>query len=457
MANIMKTFLIALAWIGVSTAMAAVDAARPNIIFILADDLGAEALGCYGGHKFVDARNQALGEVKTPHLDAMAAGGMRFESAFATPVCSPSRAEFLTGKYNHRIGFPDILGRGGSTRELDAAAHPTIAQLLKRAGYVTAAVGKWHLGPQPGPDKVPPSIESDTTYAHPRACGFDRQFLVQGAHLREYGEPVAGRYTPDQLHAWAKNFIVAQKDRAEPFFLYYASPLPHFPYWPTPLNPDGPRGDATTKTGEMYGDMRNFPYLVEYLDMQVGDLLQELESLGLRENTLVIFAGDNGTPSWVFTEMKDGRNVKWGKASMLDTGSRVPVLASWPGKVAPGSVYRGLVDFTDLLPTLLDLAGAPSPENIDGISFASGLLGAEGVARNWVHVLYGDQYFVRDDRYKLRENGELYDVSGAPHVETLVEPGSESPGAAASRQTLNRVLDNLHPSRRQVGEKHDLH
>lgn len=455
MPKIMKLLVFALAWTGLSSALAAGDAARPNIIFILADDLGAEALGCYGGAKFWDNRNQILGEIKTPHLDAMAAGGMRFDATFATPVCSPSRAVFLTGKYNHRIGFPDILGRGGSARELDAGAHPTLAQLLKNAGYVTAAVGKWHIGPLPGPDNVPPSIASDTAYPHPRACGFDRQFLVQGAHLREYGEPVEGRYTPDQLQAWAKKFITAQKDRAEPFFLYYASPLPHFPYWPTPLNPDGPRGDASTKLGEMYGDMKNFPYLVEYLDTQVGDLLNELDVLGLRDNTLVIFAGDNGTPPWMVTEMKDGRKIKWGKATMLDTGSWVPMLASWPGKVAPGSVHAGLVDFTDLMPTLLELAGAPLPGDIDGVSFAPVLQGTEGPAREWVHVLFGEQYFARDAHYKLRENGELYDVSGAPYVETLVEPENENPVAAASRQTLSRVLDNLHPSRRQHGEHHD--
>ncbi len=416
----------------------------PNVVLILADDLGMEALGCYGGRRFLADRNRVLGEVKTPHLDALAAGGMRFSSCFATPVCSPSRAELLTGKYNFRIGFQDILGRKGAARELDAASHPTLAQRLKEAGYVTAAVGKWHIGPAGGEKAVPTSADRDTDAAHVRACGFDRQCMFGGAHLREYGEPVEGQYTPDILQEWAFRFLASRRGQPEPFFLYYASPLPHFPYWPTPLNPDGPRGSAD-KIGQLHGDMANFPYLVQYLDQQVGALLAKLEELGLRENTFILFAGDNGTPNWMITEMADGGRISWGKGKMTDTGAWVPFLASWPGVIAPGSVYGGLTDFSDLLPTVLELAGRPVPQGLDGVSFARQLKGGPGPHRDWVHALYVDQYYVRDAAWKLRENGDLYDVRGSPYQETLVAGALETDEARAARSRLQAVLDRLHP------------
>lgn len=420
------------------------EVARPNVVIVLADDLGMEALGCSGGRRFLADRNRVLGDVKTPNLDTMAAQGMRFTSCFATPVCSPSRAELLTGKYNFRSGFHDIMGRNGASRELDAASHPTIAMRLKEAGYVTAVAGKWHIGPAGGDKAVPKSADLDTSAAHVRACGFDRQCMFGGAHLRDYGDPAEGTYTPDILQEWVYRFLESRKGQPEPFFLYYASPLPHFPYWPTPLNPDGPRG-SSDKKGEMYGDMANFPYLVEYLDKQVGELLAKLDELGMGENTLVIFAGDNGTPNWMITEMSDGRTISWGKGKMTDTGSWVPMLARWPGAIASGSVYDGLTDFTDILPTILELAGRDAPEGIDGLSFAAQLHGRAEHHRDWIHSLYETRYFARDTQWKLTENGELYDVSDSPYQEKPVARESETEETAAARMRLQAVLDRLHP------------
>lgn len=415
-------------------------AAPPNIVIILADDLGAEALGCYGGARFLGKANAELGPVKTPNLDALARTGIQFNQAYATPVCSPSRAQLLTGKYNFRSGFTDIAGRNGAARALDAKAHPTIPVLLKAAGYATAAVGKWHLAPLGKSEKLPESAGQDSDYAHVKECGFERQFVFPGPHLREYGEPVAGRYTPDIMDAWTGRFL--EENRGKPFFLYYASPLPHFPYWPTPLNPDGPRGDPNDKMEALYGDMRNFPYLIEYLDIQVGRIVKKLEELGVRENTLLLFAGDNGTPPWLVTELKDGRKVPFGKGTLKDTGSWVPFIVNWPGIVNP-AVHDGLVDFSDILPTCLEVAGVTPPGGLDGISFAPVLRGKPGITREWVHSLYVDKYFVRDARWKLRENGELYDVSGTPFVEKLVT--TEDEPAREARTRLQAVLDRLHP------------
>jgi arylsulfatase A len=439
-----RAFLILLATCAsLNAAPRQVTGTKPNIIFILADDLGAEALGCYGGAKFTTQKGELLGAVKTPNLDALAKSGVLFEHMFATPVCSPSRAQFLTGKYNFRVGFPDIAGRKGAVRSLDAQAHPMLAARLKAEGYVTAVAGKWHLGNAGGEAFVPKSADKDTDCPHPRECGFDRQCVFGGGHLEDYGKPLKGLYTPDLLQAWTLRFIDSRKGKAEPFFLYYASPIPHFPYLQTPLNPDGP-GRGMDKIGKMYGNMKNFPYLMEYLDQQVGEILAKLTELGLRDNTLVIFAGDNGTPPWLVTEMRDGRKIKFGKATLLDTGSWVPFIASWPGKIAGGSTYGGLADFSDIMPTCLELAGASVPAGLDGVSFAAQLQGKAGKPREWVHSLYADKYFVRDAGWKLRENGDLYDVTGAPYVEKLVPTGQGNDESKAARRRLQAVLDRLH-------------
>ncbi len=413
-------------------------ARRPNIVVILADDLGFEALGCYGGASY-----KGLGAVRTPNLDAMAREGMLFKHCFATPVCSPARSELLTGKYNFRTGFTDIAGRNGATERLDPQAHPTVAAQLKAAGYVTAIAGKWHIGPPTSSKEIPATAEADTDYPHPRECGFDRQCIFGGEHLVLYGKPTPEDYTPARMQSWVLRFLESRKGRTEPFFLYYPSPIPHVPTLPTPLNPDGPTGAA----GQKQGDNKNVPYLIEYLDKQVGEVRNKLTELGLRENTLVIFSGDNGTHRSVTTVMSDGREIPGGKASLRDTGSWVPMLASWPGGIKAGAVNENMVDFTDILPTCLELAGTTASNTIDGISFAPQLRGKPGTPREWIHTLQMDKYFVRDVRWKLRENGELYDVSNSPYAETLVLPENDTPESAAARIRLQAVLDKLHPRR----------
>jgi arylsulfatase A-like enzyme len=410
---------------------AAVPSTRPNIVFILADDLGFEALGCYGGVTY-----KGLGAVRTPNLDALAKNGMRFTSCFSTPVCSPARSELLTGKYNFRTGFTDIAGRNGATESLDPKAHPTLAAQLKASGYVTAVAGKWHLGPPVSMKEVPTTAESDTDYPHPRACGFERQCILGGAHLELYGEPKAGLYTPDILNRWVMRFIESRKGKAEPFFLYYPSPIPHKPLHPTPLNAEGQRADK-----------KNYPYLVEYLDRQVGEVVRKLSELGLSENTLVLFSGDNGTDRTIATEMENGKSIPGGKGTLLDTGSHVPLLASWPGIIKPGAVNGNLVDFTDVVPTCLELAGVPPLSGIDGVSFARQLQGKSAKPREWVHSLQLDKYFVRDACWKLRENGALYDVSKSPYDETLITPESTTPESKAAREQLGDVMRRLHPQK----------
>jgi arylsulfatase A-like enzyme len=413
-------------------------APRPNIIFILADDLGFEDLGCYGGVTY-----KGLGPVKTPNLDAMAKEGMLFKYAFACPVCSPSRSELLTGKYNFRTGFRRILGAPGVPDQLDFVAHPTVATRLKKAGYVTAVVGKWHVGPPGTKGEVPKSSEVDTDYPHPRECGFDRQCIFSSGHLNDYSEPKPGKYTPELLQNWALKFLTGRKGEPSPFFLYYASPFPHIPLYATPLNPDG----STARS-----DLKNYPYLIEYLDRQVGELLDKLTELGLRENTLVMFAGDNGSYK-VTTQMRDGREILGGKGTPLDTGSWVPLLASWPRGIPSGSVYNGMVDFTDILPTCLELAGSKATDTLDGISFAPQLQGKPGAPREWSFSLGWNRWYVRDTKWKLRETGALYDVSDSPYVEALIKPENDTPESKMARVRLQAVLDKMNPGVDRSGLK----
>jgi arylsulfatase A len=413
---------------------------RPNIVVILADDLGFEALGCYGGASYKN-----LGTVRTPNLDTMAANGMRFTSCYATPVCSPARSELLTGKYNFRTGFIDIAGRNGATERLDPQAHPTVAAQLKAAGYVTAIAGKWHLGPPLSAKEIPLTVDQDTDYTHPRECGFDRQWVLAGEHLVLYGKPTPDDYTPAHLQTWVMHFLESRKGQSAPFFLYYPSPIPHVPTLPTPLNPDERRAaNSDSALDKNNSDPKNFPFLIEYLDRQVGEVLKKLDELGLRENTLVLFSGDNGTHPSITTVMRDGREIPGGKASMFDTGSHVPLLANWPGVIQAGAVNEALVDFTDILPTCLELAGVNVTGTIDGVSFAPQLEGKPSQPRTWVHTLQVNKYFVRDAAWKLRENGELYNVSDAPYAETLILPAADTAASKAARVRLQAVLDTLH-------------
>ena len=400
--------------------------AKPNIIFILADDLGFEALGCYGAENY-----KGLGAVKTPNLDYLAAKGMKFTNCFATPVSSPARAEFLTGKYNFRIGFPDIAGRSGSVESLDTKAHPTIAQYLKQVGYTTAVCGKWHIGPPEKGILIPTLPE--TTFNHPRVCGFERQSIFGGGHLEDYGEPKPELYTPAIIQKWAINFLKEPARKQDPFFLYYASPIPHVPLMPTPLNPEG---DSKV--------MSNFPFLIEYLDGQVGEILRTLKEQGLEENTIIFFSGDNGTATTVTTQMNDGKEIKGGKATMDDTGSKVPLIAFCPGKIPENTSCSDLVDFSDLLPTLLQLAGTTVPKGIDGVSFSEKLCGRTGTARAWVHTHFDGQYFVRNRDFKLRENKMLYSMEKAPHSELLIMPKNDTAASKAARKQLQSAIDELY-------------
>lgn len=353
---------------------------RPNINFILADDLGIPALGSYGG------------QFKTPHLDALARDGIRFEHCFAAPLCAPSRSLCMTGRYAFRTGVTNNGQGAAATPEKDGC----VARQLKAAGYSTAVAGKWR------------QLSHFRTREDGAKWGFD-EFLIWGAGAPEEGEKKGkaagdrywnpeynlngkglpekqGKYGPDVLHEFVVGYI--RRHRDGPFFLYYPMPLIHSPILPTP---DSPKGQAKGKkkgVDSLYGQN------IAYLDKLVGKLVAELDALKLREQTVIVFTGDNGS---VGQGTINGRAVDGGKHTMLEGGSRVPLIVNWPGTTPSRVVRKDLVDFSGMLPTFVELGGGTLPAGItiDGRSFAPQIHGQKGSPREWVYIQLGTERYLR--------------------------------------------------------------
>lgn len=390
-------------------------AERPNVIFILADDLGIGNVGCYGSDNH-----------KTPNIDKLAASGTRYTQAFTAALCGPSRALIMTGRYAFR---------NGSTNQ-DACMKMPIAELrlartFKSAGYTTSAIGKW--GQLPGE----PYEAGFDDYLRFNGSGFYwSNSKSKGGAYRVNGKELklgAKEYMPDLMHDQAVGFI--RKNQAKPFFLYYSMVHVHGEIQPTP--------DSSPNSKDLYNDN------ILYMDKLVGKLVAELDSLKLREKTLIIFMGDNGTAKGQDkTSTIGGRHVSGVKGTMLECGGLVPMIASWPGKTPAGKVSADLVDSTDFLPTFADLIGAKLPEKVvfDGNSMASQLQGGEGKKRQYVFNQLASMWYVRNAGWKLNQLGELYDMSGAPFTEKLVASDSPDASAKNARTSLASVLAQLNPA-----------
>ncbi|WP_200275314.1 sulfatase-like hydrolase/transferase [Haloferula rosea] len=338
---------------------------RPNVILILADDLGYEAIGVNGAE-----------QVQTPNLDRLAGEGVRFTNCFANPICTPSRVKIMTGQYNVRnyTKFGE-LDRGQTT----------FARLAQEAGYATCIAGKWQLG-----------VEKDS----PQHFGFEESLLwnhtrrnqkkVKGKRvdtrfvnpqLELNGEPVDygnGEYAPQLCADFVSEFIEANKD--QPFLVYYPMILTHCPFDPTPDSSDWDptRPGSTTYKGDQNRPQKHFKDMASYMDKIVGQLEARLVDLGIRDNTLILFTGDNGTDTPIVTRW-EGKAIAGDKGNMTDAGTRVPLIASWPGKIKSGLVTDELVDFADFLPTLCEVMQIPLPEDYpgDGVSLWPALNGGE--------------------------------------------------------------------------------
>ena len=417
----------------------------PNILLIMADDIGIEGLGCYGGTSY-----------RTPNLDRMAAEGIRFTNAYAQPLCSPTRIQLMTGKYNHRnwkyFGILDPKEK-------------TFGHLLKSAGYATGIFGKWQLQSYDPPD-LPNSAERRGTGMHPKDAGFDEYALFHALHTEDKGsryanqtmlegtsgsagEPktYAGKYGEDIWVDKIVDFFDRHKD--QPTFAYYPMALQHNPFEPTP---DSDGWDPQNIPPQ---DVRFIKDMVEYMDTTVGRLLQKLQDRNLRENTLVLFYADNGSHQKVVSTLTDGRSITGGKAMTTQTAIHVPLIAHWPGHISPG-VCDDIVDASDFFPTLMQLTHAESLQAVgtDGTSFAPQLFGQQGTPREaaffwydprpgWDKERFQRSVFAVDHHYKLFRSGRLYRLTNKPLEEIAVNPLKMTDSDNAARTKLQAVIERM--------------
>jgi arylsulfatase A len=410
---------------------------RPNIVLLLCDDIGAHELGIYGHPRH-----------KTPNLDRLATTGIYFETGYATPICHPTRFELMTGQYGHRNGVHHFPGRVGGPPQADAgvddiSTHLTIGQLFQQAGYATAQCGKWQLS-----GKHPELIRETGfdeycmwAYTHNLPPGIQQHDGLhedqQGKKTARYwhpsivknGEKLATTiddYGPDIFSDFAIDFARRNKDK--PFLIYYPMALVHGPHWPTP--DDRPADDEKNRQSKT-----NWQSNVEYADKIVGKLIDALEQLGERDNTLFLFVGDNGTAGN-------------GKGQTTEMGCRVPFIVNGPQLVRPIGACRELVDVSDILPTCCEVAGIKIPREhaIDGVSFVPYLRGEMAPLRQWIYGYLGGGRVVRTKRWLLEDNtmrsfGVLFDCGqsrdGTGYVDVT---DSDTAEVQQARQKMLAIL-----------------
>lgn len=352
--EIFSVFIIVFCFISCTTdKLQADNSDRPNIIYILADDMGVYDLGCYGQEM-----------IQTPILDKMAQEGIRFTEHYAgSTVCAPSRGALMTGMHT---GHGYVKGNFAMQNEGNLplpARTVTVAEILQSTGYKTGVIGKWGLG---GPND----------HGHPNAQGFDYSFCYLDQRLaheyypdhlwRNYEKVMLNNnhYSHDLFAKDALQFIRKNKD--EPFFLYLPFTIPHGKYQ---VPDDKPYSDKSWSQAE-----KNYAAMITRMDKDIGDIFSLLDSLGIDENTVVFFASDNGATKRMSPFFNSNGPLRGFKGDMYEGGIRAPLIARWPGKIAPGRTSDHISAFWDMLPTFAEIAGAVNPENIDGISFLPELL-----------------------------------------------------------------------------------
>jgi arylsulfatase A len=399
---------------------------RPNVVLIMVDDFGYECVTANGGESY-----------QTPNIDKLAASGVRFENCHVQPLCTPTRVQLMTGRYNVRnyINFGTLL-----------RTETTFGHLMKGAGYATGICGKWQLGGE---------VDS------PQHFGFDESCLWQQTRRPpRYANPgleyngvekdfTHGEYGPTLVNDFALSFMTKNKEK--PFFLYYPMILTHNPFQPTPDSPDW---DPTISSENKQQSPKHFADMTAYMDKLVGSVVAKLEELGIRDNTLLLILGDNGTNTGITSRFK-GADYKGGKGSTTANGTHVPLVASWPAVMKQGRVSADLVSSTDFLPTICAAAGVKVPENVDGVSFLPQLKGEAGTPREWLYTWYSPRQSkdmtVRecafDQHFKLYRTGQFYDLSNDEKEKQDLATTALSDNAAAVKAKLQTALDSFKDAR----------
>ncbi len=441
-----KNFLTSLAVIACTITSVghanAVPSKQPNIILIFADDLGIEALNAYGGHG-----------VRTPHLDKLAAGGMRFTRCFANPACSPSRAEIMTGTYPKFTGVRHVLSKWDDDTYLNPKRFNSFANQLSEVGYATAIAGKWNVS----------WLERNDTV---KGFGFDEHCLWQmydqngvkrsryyKPHFRINGEieeeSITDRFGPDVLADFMIDFMKRKKDT--PFLIYYPALLAHTPYIRVPGSQNA---NAVTDSKQKNGP-KCFPEMVEYLDHNVGRLMNAVDEFGINDNTIILFCADNGTHGPVTSIWGENRiKIKGGKMTMTDRGSRVPLIASWPGTIKPGTQCEDLVELADFFPTFLEIASAPKPiQRVHGQSFLPQLLGKENPSKQWVHIEYKKNSQIRTMEWIYTRTGQLTKINQLGSSENPPEKQRDFPVVRKQMEAIFAKIDGVEPETKSFSDR----
>ena len=448
----LKTYVLAFGFIFVGCNQKNEVKPPPNIIYILADDLGYGELGVYGQTK-----------IKTPNIDALAKNGMLFTQHYSgAPVCAPARYVFVTGKHagHSHIRGNDEWGSRGEVWNYEKVFRdpnlegqrpikkntPTIGNQLKNAGYTTSIIGKWGLG-APLTEGIPNLKGFDYFYGYncqrqahnlyPSHLWENTEKILLNNELisprtkldsladpyleQSYSKFTQQDYAPQKMQEKALDFITKNKD--QPFFMYYASPLPHLPLQVPKKDVEEYKkvfGEEEPYLGnQSYFPNRNpkaaYAAMITYLDNQVGEIVALLKEEGIYENTVIFFSSDNG-PTYLggvdFNYFESSKPFTNGfgrtKGFLYEGGIRVPLIASWPNHIEPGSKSNHISAFYDLMPTLCDIAGTAAPEAIDGISFKSTLLNKKQKQHDflyWEFPAYQGQQAVRMGKWKgIRKN-----------------------------------------------------
>nr|WP_221468916.1 sulfatase-like hydrolase/transferase [Cohnella thailandensis] len=417
---------------------------------VYCDDLGYGDLGCYGS----DA-------IRTPHLDRLAEEGARFTDWYSnSPVCSPSRASLLTGRYPARTGIERILTgkRGSAGLPSDV---PTISSVLKSHGYRTGLFGKWHLGTHP--DNAPSAHGFDEAFGFLAGCVdyyshifyWEQAGGVNPVHdLWHNGREVwrNGEYLTDLITDRTIEFIEASRN--EPFFAYVAYNAPHYPMHAPQRYLD--------RYPELPADRRIMAAMISAVDDGVGAIADALKRKGCYEDTIFFFSSDNG-PSTESRNYLDGNEDKYyggsaglfrgHKASLFEGGIREPAIWSYPAAVQAGQVRREPCMMADVLPTILDLADLPPLSSVDGDSVSSLLRGGEGMARERLFWSYGDQAAVREGDWKLVLNGRIDFTETAPDAVHLSDLGSDPSERVNLKDEYPEITERLRRAVREWLEK----
>ncbi|MBV1888522.1 MAG: sulfatase-like hydrolase/transferase [Urechidicola sp.] len=420
---------------------------KPNILFIMLDDLGKEWIETYGAE-----------EIETPNIDKLAAGGMQFANAWSMPQCTPSRVTLLTGQYPWRHGWINHFDvpRWGHGAHFDPELNNSFARVMQDAGYATCAAGKWQINDF--------RLQPQAMNEH----GFDEYAMWTGAeggnekasqerywdpyiHTKEGSKTFKGKFGEDIFTDFIVDFM--KKHKEEPMMIYYPMCLPHGPLVTTPAEPN-----VTSK-------MDKHKAMVRYTDIMLKKLIDALEELKIRDNTIIVWTTDNGTSGSVVGTM-NGRKVRGGKTYLTENGVNAPFIVNSPGTVPSGVVTDALIDFTDILPTFAELAGVKVSKKLetDGQSFAPLLLGKSNDSpRDWTMALgsraatlengrvknvyeFRDRA-IRNKRFKAfvnteQEINEIFDLSNdLEEVNNLIE--SKDPEVMVALKAFNKVIQEL--------------